>query len=85
MTNLRKKGSQYEEVTKALDLLLDGPTKEDKQILQDLTAASDRILPPKPFGRNKVANMARSVHQPNKSVTSPFSEVGRDILRSQDQ
>lgn len=37
-TNLRGKGSQYRELTVALDLLLDGPSNVDKEILYDLSS-----------------------------------------------
>lgn len=48
-TCLRGKGggSQYRELTEALDLLLDGPSSVDKQILYDLSAESQQqLLPP---------------------------------------
>ena len=46
-TCLRGKGSQYREITEALDLLLDGPSSVDKQILYDLSAESQQqLLPP---------------------------------------
>ena len=36
-TNLRAKGAQYQDVTRALDLIIDGPSKNDTQVVHDLS------------------------------------------------
>ena len=43
-TNLRAKGSQYNDLVKALDLLLDGPSIKDHDIIDDPKFMSEKLL-----------------------------------------
>ena len=43
-TNLRAKGSQYNDLVKALDLLLDGPSIKDHDIIEDPKFMSNQLL-----------------------------------------
>ena len=43
-TNLRAKGSQYNDLVKALDLLLDGPSIKDHDIIEDPKFMSEKLL-----------------------------------------
>ena len=84
-SNLRGKGAQYQELTEALDLLLDGPSSKDSKFLMELSnsaGGSKQLMPPRTINmrhRNR-GGMAQSM-QPG--LTSPFAGTGASIMAEQ--